>query len=729
MHKYLITVCIIFLNSKIMFSQWEWQNPLPQGNRLGKVQFVDAFHGWIIAGTILLRSVDGGNNWDTEYMGKSPNSIYFTDAFNGWAVGSGNPPFIIRTRDGGKTWETLPLPEEYQNINYLTLFDVFFLDLLKGYFSDGSGHIFYTSDGGYTWEKQIFLMPGRDIKSICFINSSKGWAVGDIPLLQTTDGGNEWSVDSTMLGDVFGLQATKILFTDLLNGWILTKYKSFHTSNGGNDWIEYDVDPDPLGFNSRFGEYIQNDIMFLGSAEGWVSTSWGLYHTINGGETWEVIADEMSFKSVYFLNSQVGFASAEGGIYYDINNEYLKTTDGGLSWEKLTAKYTDATLYSVDFVNAEIGWTVGTYGTIMKTNNGGETWFRQTSGLEANNGLDSWLRDVQFVDLNNGWVVGDGGTILKTTDGGETWLHQISGTTYRLEKCSFINLNEGWIVGGLTILHTVDRGETWEILNEEIGNLYGVYFVDSFSGWVVTGGPATYDRSCIYRTIDGGQAWELQLEKPEFDFRGITFTSKINGIVLGANGILRTSDGGNTWREQGYLPINGIMSACFIDSHYGWACGLEGDVIFTNDGGTTWNLQQSMVYSYPLYDIDFVDTETGWTVGLFGTIIHTSSGGITSAEPQIAPVTVVDNSIELYTNYPNPFNPTTKIKYQLPETGLVKIKVYDILGEEIATLINQSQEAGSYEVEFNAVNLPSGIYIYTISANGFVQSKKMVLTK
>jgi hypothetical protein len=80
-------------------------------------------------------------------------------------------------------------------------------------------------------------------------------------------------------------------------------------------------------------------------------------------------------------------------------------------------------------------------------------------------------------------------------------------------------------------------------------------------------------------------------------------------------------------------------------------------------------------------------------------------------------------------NYPNPFNPTTRISYQLPKNGFVTLKVYDILGREVASLVNENQQAGNYSVPFDASKLSSGIYIYTIRANDFVQSKKMILMK
>ena len=84
---------------------------------------------------------------------------------------------------------------------------------------------------------------------------------------------------------------------------------------------------------------------------------------------------------------------------------------------------------------------------------------------------------------------------------------------------------------------------------------------------------------------------------------------------------------------------------------------------------------------------------------------------------------------KLHQNFPNPFNPTTTIKYQIPELSIVTIKIYDVLGNEIASLINEEKPAGNFEVEFNGEGLPSGIYFYRLQAGNFVETKKMVLMK
>jgi hypothetical protein len=90
---------------------------------------------------------------------------------------------------------------------------------------------------------------------------------------------------------------------------------------------------------------------------------------------------------------------------------------------------------------------------------------------------------------------------------------------------------------------------------------------------------------------------------------------------------------------------------------------------------------------------------------------------------------ILPSEYSLSQNYPNPFNPTTKIRYEIPEGSFITIKVYDVLGREIETLLNEEKPVGSYEVEFNAAKLSSGIYFYRLHANDFTQIRKMILLK
>jgi len=102
----------------------------------------------------------------------------------------------------------------------------------------------------------------------------------------------------------------------------------------------------------------------------------------------------------------------------------------------------------------------------------------------------------------------------------------------------------------------------------------------------------------------------------------------------------------------------------------------------------------------------------------------------------VEPEKEIVNDFKLEQNYPNPFNPSTKIKFTIPETPLsfgeglgVRLIVYDVLGNEIATLVNEEKSAGNYEVEFDASSLPSGVYFYQLRAGSYIETKKMLLLK
>jgi hypothetical protein len=137
------------------------------------------------------------------------------------------------------------------------------------------------------------------------------------------------------------------------------------------------------------------------------------------------------------------------------------------------------------------------------------------------------------------------------------------------------------------------------------------------------------------------------------------------------------------------------------------------------NGGATWTNQNSGTGN-DLWSVYFTDENKGWAVGSFGTILHTTNGDVTFiedennfAQPEI---------FLLQQNYPNPFNPGTKISWQT-------LKVYDILGNEVATLVNEYKDAGYHEIEFNAAGLSSGVYFYRIQVGDFIETKKMVLLR
>jgi hypothetical protein len=158
---------------------------------------------------------------------------------------------------------------------------------------------------------------------------------------------------------------------------------------------------------------------------------------------------------------------------------------------------------------------------------------------------------------------------------------------------------------------------------------------------------------------------------------------------------------------------------------------LNGRIKRTNDGGVTWVNQYTLPLSF-LTDIYFVDHINGWAVGGNGTILHTTNGGVTFIEEEENNLAQPKQFL-LQQNYPNPFNPSTVISYQLPAAGEVTLKVYDVLGREVVTLVNEYKNVGNYEVEFKSTvgsrQLANGVYFYRLQVGDYVETKKMILLK
>ena len=155
--------------------------------------------------------------------------------------------------------------------------------------------------------------------------------------------------------------------------------------------------------------------------------------------------------------------------------------------------------------------------------------------------------------------------------------------------------------------------------------------------------------------------------------------------------------------------------------------GQFGTILKTTNGGTDW-IEQSIKTTNYLASVYFTDSNTGWIVGTNGTILHTTNGGVTFIEEEGNNPTQPKEFL-LQQNYPNPFNPSTSIQYEINSMQFVTIKVYDLLGREVVTLVNEEKPTGKYEVNFNASNLTSGVYFYRIQAGDFVETKKMIYLK
>ena len=149
----------------------------------------------------------------------------------------------------------------------------------------------------------------------------------------------------------------------------------------------------------------------------------------------------------------------------------------------------------------------------------------------------------------------------------------------------------------------------------------------------------------------------------------------------------------------------------------------------TIDGGNSWELVEFQTLN-PLTSVCFTDAVNGWAVGGGGTIITTYKEETTSIKVKNNENAFTVNRFILNQNFPNPFNSSTKISYSISLPNFVIVTIYDMLGKEIYTLVNEYQKEGEYSIVFNAQELTSGIYLYKLQTNlGFIETKKMLLLR
>ncbi|MBL0108594.1 MAG: T9SS type A sorting domain-containing protein [Ignavibacteria bacterium] len=234
----------------------------------------------------------------------------------------------------------------------------------------------------------------------------------------------------------------------------------------------------------------------------------------------------------------------------------------------------------------------------------------------------------------------------------------------------------------------------------------------------------------ILRSTNSGINWSQIPSGTNSNLRSVAFAGTGTGYVCGYNGaILKTVNSGMNWISLTSNTSNDLFAVIFINNSTGYSAG-SGKIIKTTNGGNNW-ISQQILFTGDFYDIMFSNINTGWAAGQFGTINSTINGGVgvklISSE--------IPESFALHQNFPNPFNPVTKINYELPAsrgervTNYVSLTVFDILGNEIKSLVNAKQTAGSYEVDFDGKGLSSGIYFYKLSAGSFSETKMMTLIK
>ncbi len=381
-------------------------------------------------------------------------------------------------------------------------------------------------------------------------------------------------------------------------------------------------------------------------------------------------------------------------------------------------------------------------------------------------GASSSVMMTDFVtDLNNTmYIAQQGGSLLKSTDSGASWVKvqsnlQVSyiwnlavGNDNKLyaatEQGLFVSTNQGteWSVTGLTghdtrdvvitsngkiyagtwdagILCSSNNGSSWTTINDGLFST-AIHALAVIADTIYCG---TFG-SGVYSLLPTSSTWQHKIVG--YDYIWTLAVSSNNTLIAGTYGagMFRSTDYGNTW-EASY---DGLNSRYIYHIHVGddgivYASGWSAGVFASTDNGQSWisggleGLGINLVYSNST-STKGIESRI-YAASANGTIYYTDVP-FTSVESE-----AIVYNYDLQQNYPNPFNPSTTISYQIPTDGIVTLKIYDILGREITTLLNEYKTKGKYNIQFNAKNLASGMYIYQLKSGNYTNAKKLMLIK
>lgn len=414
------------------------------------------------------------------------------------------------------------------------------------------------------------------------------------------------------------------------------------------------------------------------------------------------------------LLGQIQFINNNEGWIATGNGGYLKTTNGGASWTKHYPFPNDSLVHSSDPATG-MSWVSATHG-----------WMIFATG--------SWMEDSKGV------------VIVSTTDGGQNWTKKTIDTTgYFPLQIQFVNQTTGWATMfkmnvGMRFMRTTDGGANWSELQSNAVTTF--HFADALNGWAVTTRredslPSTPTKWSIEKSADGGVTWTSTYTDPAVNVQTLNFLNAINASTCWVKGpgmkMLKTTNGGANWSTIP-LPIKyGTDSRHkffhFIDANTGWITedpeqNEEYCVVHhTTNGGTTWEVQNSLVKDGSVFSVYFNDASHGWLVGeqcincqdsnsrtFVGVIRATNNGGTGVREY------AEDASLMIYPN---------------PAIGLVQVKTaaiadrmecYTILGEQVISVI----PASTHEI-LNLSALSKGVYFIKVYAAERVTTRKLIL--
>jgi photosystem II stability/assembly factor-like uncharacterized protein len=712
----ILCLSLLLINTELNAQQGWFQQTSGTSEGLNSVFFVTENIGWVAGdnGTIL-KTTDSGENWILLSSGISENltSIFFVDSSMGWVVGDYGK--IINSTDGGNSWT------HQQGGTNRYLRSVYFTNDTIGYVAGLYGTILKTTNAGVDW----LPLSGGDnynLSDIFFLDENTGWIAGaGKVILKTTDAGVNWTLQL-----YYGNNLWSIRFIDQNNGWAAGIDKLIlKTTDGGTNWSQISGLP-----NSDL-----RSIHFTNIDTGWVVGHLGfIARSIDGGLTWTQLESGTtgSLKSVQFIDSQIGWTVGVAGLI-------LKTIDGGGGEISFEENLTVLGWWH-DHLNRSPSSIAGKDNVCLAGMQGQRLVILDFStGWNPQKIYESW--DIRPFDIqlrNNLAFVCDGRkglTVLDITNPSNPSM--VASSSILGSK---ISLNYKIAAIGQTIGYAASLVHVANISDLHNMTLLSTFILPHYTeGWdLKLRGDYIFVSAISFQGYPYGDFMVYDISNPTSPVRVYKEKDKFKGTIAITNNYayVAISSGIKIYDiSTASKPDSVAFSPFLVDNLY-----IDKNYLYVGSSSEGLRILDISEPINPI-EVGYAEGEPHIQISTTGNKIYTGSGNSSHSRITLLrndlisanPIIPVDNYI-LMQNFPNPFNPSTRIIYQVSEVSFITIKIYDVLGNEIVTLINEEKPAGEYEVEFHSHsgevrNLPSGIYFYQLRAGEFVETKKMVLLK
>ncbi len=437
------------------------------------------------------------------------------------------------------------------------------------------------------------------------------------------------------------------------------------------------------------------------------------------------------------------------------------------AWVPITGIDTAASRYkAVEYLPTGVIWIAGgsspftgNYGYVSTDN--GATW-RQFGLPNTSTGSSSstGISNLSALDANTALVGLNTGEVVRTTNGGVKWDTVYSYTNGWIDGVMFVTSTVAVAYGdddgtGLMVARSTDAGATWTRSSSipVTARPWGYYTygrgMDVYNNTIWL---STYDAGgvnpALVKSTDAGATWTvLECVLPggatyDYRFHSIGFKDELVGYAIcrGLSStqveyVIKKTDGGATWSDTisvqniwphsmadpaGVIPIRGTDVVIAVGGS--GASPYSPRAWRSTDAGTTWTTYELPGWRGFVMNAAFISATKGVAVGTYFAYMFDLPTAV--SDPADLPT-----NFTLGQNYPNPFNPATTIPYSLATTANVELNVFDLLGRHVATLVNAVQGPGRYAVPFDASRLSSGVYVYTLRAGAFTESKQLVILK